>query len=138
MVQSLEWKYTQTPQFTFSTHPIEDDPRERPALPSSLPPSVSVFYCLFPLYHEIRLTSQTRVFLRCKHGAIIESHISTSSDPSVASEQAARVHEAINGRKLHELQSLQWQEALHDRLGPVSVDTARKLSNFIGSKLGCE
>ncbi|PKY04058.1 hypothetical protein P168DRAFT_252839 [Aspergillus campestris IBT 28561] len=118
-LRSLEWKYTQTPQFTFSTHPIEDDPRERPALPSSLPPS-------------------TRVFLRCKHGAIIESHISTSSDPSVASEQAARVHEAINGRKLHELQSLQWQEALHDRLGPDSVDTARELSNFIGSKLGCE
>jgi lipoate-protein ligase A len=40
-LRSLEWKYTQTPQFTFSTYPIEDDPRERPPLPSSLPPSVS-------------------------------------------------------------------------------------------------
>jgi len=40
-LRSLEWKYTQTPQFTFSTYPTEDDPRERPRLPSSLPPSVS-------------------------------------------------------------------------------------------------
>lgn len=38
---SLEWKYIQTPQFTFSTFPFEDDPRPRPPLPSSLPPSVS-------------------------------------------------------------------------------------------------
>lgn len=43
--QSLEWKYTQTPQFTFSTYPIEEDPRERSALPPSLPSSVR-FYLL--------------------------------------------------------------------------------------------
>lgn len=41
-LRSLEWKYTQTPQFTFSTYPIEDDTRERPPLPSSLPSSVSL------------------------------------------------------------------------------------------------
>lgn len=41
-LRSLEWKYTQTPQFTFSTYPIEEDPRERPPLPSSLPTSVSL------------------------------------------------------------------------------------------------
>lgn len=41
-LRSLEWKYTQTPRFTFSTHPIEEDPRERPPLPPSLPPSVSL------------------------------------------------------------------------------------------------
>ncbi|KAK3304677.1 uncharacterized protein B0T15DRAFT_250525 [Chaetomium strumarium] len=28
---SPEWIYGQTPQFTFSTHPTEDDPRERPS-----------------------------------------------------------------------------------------------------------
>jgi lipoate-protein ligase A len=38
--QSLEWKYRQTPQFTFSTYPIEEDPRERSVLPPSLPSSV--------------------------------------------------------------------------------------------------
>ncbi|KAI0181714.1 hypothetical protein GGR52DRAFT_525916 [Hypoxylon sp. FL1284] len=37
-LKSPEWIYTQTPQFTFSTHPTEDDPRPRPPLPDSLPP----------------------------------------------------------------------------------------------------
>lgn len=39
--QSLDWKYIQTPQFTFSTFPTDEDPRERPPLPPSLPYSVS-------------------------------------------------------------------------------------------------
>jgi lipoate-protein ligase A len=30
---SREWVYGQTPQFSFSTHPTEADPRNRPALP---------------------------------------------------------------------------------------------------------
>ncbi|KAK3320556.1 hypothetical protein B0T19DRAFT_243042 [Cercophora scortea] len=36
-LMSPEWIYGQTPQFTFSTHPTEDDPRERPPLPTDLP-----------------------------------------------------------------------------------------------------
>ncbi|BAE57313.1 hypothetical protein BDV35DRAFT_42294 [Aspergillus flavus] len=117
-LMSLEWKYTQTPQFIFSTYPIEDDPRERLPLPSTLPPA-------------------TRVFLRLKHGAIIESHISTSGDASEASEQAARVHEALNGRKLHEITPAQWREVLLDRLGADVEDKSLvELAKFIGSKLG--
>ncbi|ROW06926.1 hypothetical protein VMCG_04112 [Cytospora schulzeri] len=34
---SRDWIYNQTPQFTFSTHPTEDDPRERPPLPEGVP-----------------------------------------------------------------------------------------------------
>ncbi|KAL4990515.1 hypothetical protein BDW68DRAFT_36463 [Aspergillus falconensis] len=117
-LRSLEWKYTQTPQFTFSTYPIEEDPRERPALPPSLPPS-------------------TRVFLRLKHGAIIESRISISDDPSFAAEQASRVHEALNGRNLHELQPSQWTEILLGRLSAdEKPDTVRELASFIASKFG--
>ncbi|PLB46932.1 lipoyltransferase and lipoate-protein ligase [Aspergillus steynii IBT 23096] len=116
---SLEWKYTQTPQFTFSTYPIEDDPRERPALPSSLPP-------------------KTRAFLRLKHGVIIESCISTASEPTLADQQASRVHEALNGRTLHEIQQTHWDEVLLDCLGAeVEATTIHELSKFIGSKLGC-
>ncbi|PSS27062.1 hypothetical protein M430DRAFT_14368 [Amorphotheca resinae ATCC 22711] len=33
---SLDWIYSQTPQFTFSTHATEEDPRERPQLPGDL------------------------------------------------------------------------------------------------------
>ncbi|PWY76229.1 lipoyltransferase and lipoate-protein ligase [Aspergillus heteromorphus CBS 117.55] len=118
-LRSLEWKYTQTPQFIFSTHPVdEEDPRERPALPASLPPS-------------------TRVFLRLKHGAIIESHISTSSDSEVASEQAVRLHETLKERKLHELTPPQWKEVLHAQLGAEEDSHAiEELARFITTKLG--
>ncbi|KAI1206166.1 uncharacterized protein F4807DRAFT_239738 [Annulohypoxylon truncatum] len=38
-LQSPEWIYTQTPQFTFSLYPTSEDPRPRPALPATMPPS---------------------------------------------------------------------------------------------------
>ncbi|KAJ5672324.1 hypothetical protein N7507_001451 [Penicillium longicatenatum] len=116
-LRSLEWKYTQTPQFTFSTYPTEEDPRERPALPSSLPPS-------------------TRAFLRLKYGAIIESNISVSSDASVASDQATRVHEVLNGQKLHEMSVERWADLLRQGLGPSGVDDAQRLANYLGDLLG--
>ncbi|KAH6848166.1 hypothetical protein B0I37DRAFT_415840 [Chaetomium sp. MPI-CAGE-AT-0009] len=34
---SPDWIFGQTPQFTFSTHPTEDDPRERPDVAHTLP-----------------------------------------------------------------------------------------------------
>ncbi|OJJ59357.1 hypothetical protein ASPSYDRAFT_148941 [Aspergillus sydowii CBS 593.65] len=118
-LRSLEWKYTQTPQFTFSTYPIEEDPRERSALPPSLP-------------------SSTRVFLRFKHGAIIESCISTSDDPSLAAEQANRVHKALKGRNLHELCLSHWTDVLLSQLSAdEEPDTVRELASFIASQFGC-
>ncbi|KAJ5408396.1 Biotin/lipoate A/B protein ligase [Penicillium cosmopolitanum] len=119
-LRSLEWKYTQTPQFTFSTYPIEDDPRERPPLPSSLPPS-------------------TRAFLRLKHGAVIESNISLSSDETVASEQATRVHQVLNGQKLHEITLERWVEILQQGLAGTDGATesvVQELSRFLGDMLG--
>ncbi|KAI1388598.1 uncharacterized protein F4822DRAFT_251166 [Hypoxylon trugodes] len=47
-LKSPEWIYTQTPQFTFSTHPTEDDPRPRPPLPKDLPPD---FRATFTVRH---------------------------------------------------------------------------------------
>ncbi|KAI0192593.1 hypothetical protein EV127DRAFT_336449 [Xylaria flabelliformis] len=38
-LRSRDWIYTQTPQFTFSSHPTADDPRPRPDLPTDLPSS---------------------------------------------------------------------------------------------------
>lgn len=119
-LRSLDWKYTQTPRFTFSTYPIEEDPRERPALPQSLP-------------------SSTRAFLRLQHGAVVESHISISSDETVASNQATRVHAALNGQKLHEMTSARWSEILKQGLGgPGGVDDAlvKELAQFLGGLLG--
>ncbi|XXG97420.1 hypothetical protein Hte_003721 [Hypoxylon texense] len=36
-LRSPEWIFAQTPQFTFSTHPTDEDPRPRPPLPDDLP-----------------------------------------------------------------------------------------------------
>ncbi|KAI9732682.1 MAG: Biotin/lipoate A/B protein ligase [Claussenomyces sp. TS43310] len=38
------WIYLQTPQFTFSSDPTGDDPRERPAKPDYLPSSTSISF----------------------------------------------------------------------------------------------
>ncbi|KAK7748182.1 hypothetical protein SLS53_001437 [Cytospora paraplurivora] len=54
---SRDWIYNQTPQFTFSTHPSEDDPRERPPLPAGLP-------------EDFRATIAVR------HGQIVEADLS--------------------------------------------------------------
>ncbi|KAJ9215801.1 hypothetical protein DTO166G4_2638 [Paecilomyces variotii] len=121
-LRSLDWKYLQTPQFTFSTHPIDEDPRPRPSLPPTLPPS-------------------TRIFLRLKHGCVLESHISLSPDLVIAESQAHRVHEALNGRNLHELSMHDWQVALESlrESNEDDVDIAdqvRHLGEFIGTKFG--
>lgn len=119
-LRSLEWKYTQTPRFTFSTYPIEEDPRERPPLPSSLP-------------------STTRAFLRLQHGAIVESQVSVSPDESLASDQSNRVHAFLNGEKLHQLTFSRWSEILKQGLGETDgVDDAlvKELARFLSGHLG--
>ncbi|KAJ5083744.1 hypothetical protein N7456_013171 [Penicillium angulare] len=119
-LRSLDWKYTQTPQFTFSTYPIEEDPRERPPLPASL-------------------SASTRAFLRLKHGAVIESNISISSDASIASLQASRVHELLNGQKLHEMTVERWADILQQGLSAtngVDESSIRALAKYLADMLG--
>lgn len=43
-VQSLDWTYLQTPQFTFSSHKTKDDDRHRPALPEYLPKNIQITF----------------------------------------------------------------------------------------------
>lgn len=79
------------------------------------------------------------MFLRLKHGAIIESNISLSANASVASEQANLVHQVLNGRKLHEITSECWTEML--RQGFAGTDDAdgafvQELADYLGDLLG--
>jgi lipoate-protein ligase A len=79
------------------------------------------------------------VFLRLKHGAIIESNISTSSDALVASDQANRVHQVLNGQKLHEITVERWTEMLRQGLMATDgVDDAlvQELADYLGDLLG--
>ncbi|KAL7624556.1 hypothetical protein AAE478_006123 [Parahypoxylon ruwenzoriense] len=63
-LKSPEWIYTQTPQFTFSTHPATADPRPRPAPPEGF-----------------------RAAMTVRHGQIVGADISsaTSSAPTTPS-----------------------------------------------------
>lgn len=79
------------------------------------------------------------MFLRLKHGAIIESNISVSADTSVASDQATRVHQSLNGQKLHELSIERWTDILRRGLeGTEGVDDAlvNELVSFLSGLLG--
>ncbi|PGH27538.1 hypothetical protein AJ80_00779 [Polytolypa hystricis UAMH7299] len=111
-LQSLDWKYNQSPQFTFSTHPTEEDPRQRPELPPELAPP-------------------TRVFLRLKHGAVVESQISTSADSATAEYQAQQTHEALLGKHLHEISN--WKALL---AASGTDEEIGRLANWLNSKLG--
>ncbi|PGH07825.1 lipoate-protein ligase A [Blastomyces parvus] len=114
-LHSLEWKYCQSPQFTFSTHPTEDDPRPRPPLPPNLP-------------------SSTRVFLRVKSGAIISSQISTSADSQQADIQSGKIHQVLENRKLHEISD--WASLLAGSGAFDSQEVIRNLSSWLADKLG--
>lgn len=82
---------------------------------------------------------QTRVFLRLKHGAIIDSNISLSSDTTIASDQASRVHQVLNGQRLHELTLEHWNmiltQGLKDTEGADDALT-NELALYISGLLG--
>ncbi|KAF4943061.1 hypothetical protein F66182_18871, partial [Fusarium sp. NRRL 66182] len=87
---STDFKFLQTPEFTFSTFPTEDDPRPRPPLPSSLPPS-------------------TKIFIRAKKGIILEATISTSTDAYIVQEQERHSAASLTNKILHEMDEQSWR-----------------------------
>ncbi|KAF3491850.1 lipoyltransferase 1 [Arthroderma uncinatum] len=102
-LHSLEWKYNQCPQFTFSTYPTEEDPRPRPEPSAAISPS-------------------TQAFLRVKSGQIIESNISISSDPEIAQHEAKCVHEILHNKRLHEISD--WASVLSSASKAASQNSA--------------
>ncbi|KAK2606872.1 hypothetical protein N8I77_005595 [Diaporthe amygdali] len=77
-LMSRDWIYNQTPQFTFSTHPSEDDSRERPTLPTDLP-------------------KDFRAMITARHGQIQEAYLSGFD---VASLQGQHLHTVTDWRKI--------------------------------------
>ncbi|EJT76513.1 hypothetical protein GGTG_06432 [Gaeumannomyces tritici R3-111a-1] len=104
-LRSPEWKFGQTTQFTFSTHPTEEDPRERPPLPSDVP-------------------ANFRAGMTIRYGKIkncdiagIDSASSLSHDTSSGTEAMASLNNALVGLNLHEITD--WRNTLA-RLSPAS------------------
>ena len=102
--------FGQTPQFTFSTQPTEEDPRERPLRPLDVPP-----------HFELAFTA--------RHGRLQD--VILSGLPYAASDDAAgsstadfdrATASALDGRLLYEIRD--WR-ALLAEASPVPLDTAR-------------
>ncbi|PCH05094.1 Biotin/lipoate A/B protein ligase [Penicillium occitanis (nom. inval.)] len=102
MMRSTDFKFLQTPEFTFSTFPIEDDPRPRPPLPSSLPPS-------------------TKISIRAKKGIILEASITTSTDAHTMQVQQRHSAELLTNKILHEMDEQSWR-AIVDSVVAIDSD----------------
>jgi lipoate---protein ligase len=83
-LKSPEWKYLQTPSFTFTTQQLVGESFEPAALPCLLPRS-------------------TKVVLKARHGIITESHISLSDNQDVADAEAQQIRAVLQNQKLHEI-----------------------------------
>ncbi|KAL7794236.1 hypothetical protein V8C37DRAFT_376959 [Trichoderma ceciliae] len=82
-LRSKSWIWGQTPRFTFSTHPTEEDPRPRPEVPFDL-----------------------NMYLLAKHGAIEEINIKHSDRAAMKALDAS----ALRGVSVWEIDS--WVESL--------------------------
>ena len=74
-----------------------------------------------------------------KHGAIIESHISTSPDSETAQNQATSIHKILENKNLHEIKD--WNHVLGASMAEsdlLSTDThhGQDLAQWLNSKLG--
>jgi lipoate---protein ligase len=88
-LKSPEWKFLQTPSFTFTTQQLPGESFK-------------------PVLHPKYLPTSTKVVLKVKHGLITDSHISISADQDLADAEAKQVREALQDRKLHEIKD--WQQ----------------------------
>ncbi|KAK3062190.1 hypothetical protein LTS18_004633 [Coniosporium uncinatum] len=82
-LKSMDWTYGQTPQFTFSSYPTEEDDRPRPDMSGVL--------------------ADTRLYVKARYGSVVAAELSvgphTTSDSTIANAFKQR----IKDRKLYEL-----------------------------------
>ncbi|CAK7263761.1 hypothetical protein SEPCBS119000_000650 [Sporothrix epigloea] len=108
-MMTTDWLFGQTPQFSFSTKPSEEDPRERPSRPSDV-----------PLDFELSFTA--------RHGCLQDVVISGLPYDPTGMKDAARAAEfdraaaaSLHERILHEI--VDWRAVLAEA-SPVPLDEA--------------
>ncbi|KAJ9663945.1 hypothetical protein H2201_005427 [Coniosporium apollinis] len=104
--QSLDWTFLQTPQFTFSSHPTEEDDRERPDLPVA-----------------------ARVYLKARFGAISESFVSWADSSSSAVDPSDRLRLDLQDQKLHEIHD--WTAVVEKASGPQNARAGSALGAWL-------
>ncbi|EFX06412.1 hydroxymethylglutaryl-lyase [Grosmannia clavigera kw1407] len=91
-----EWIYGQTPQFSFSTHPSDEDPRDRPPPPPTVPPSFRLaFTARHGRLHDVVLSGLP--------------YLSPGDDLTTAAADRS-LAAALDGRPLYEIYN--WQHVL--------------------------
>ena len=117
-LRSPEWKFLQTPSFTFTTQQLPGESFK-------------------PVLHPKYLPTSTKVVLKVKHGHITDSHISISTDQEVADAEAQQVRQVLQDRKLHEIKDWQQTFAEMDRwVHPSTGALAGWLSEMFPPALG--
>lgn len=105
-LRSLDWIFAQTPQFTFSTHPTEEDPRPRPEFASQ-----------FGLGDGDELIE---ALLTVRQGEVTEAEMNVPPESTPLGMNGTRTAEATKeqaaslvGTKLHEVQD--WRSLLRNK-----------------------
>ncbi|KAK0705973.1 hypothetical protein B0T26DRAFT_814647 [Lasiosphaeria miniovina] len=120
-LMSPEWIYDQTPQFTLSSHPTDDDPRPRPALPPNLPPNL-------------------RIHLTVRHGEIQTAAVSGLRYVALSRADESAAHDAalstsLAGQRLHDIRD--WHAVL-ERAAPVSAADRLHVGGWLNGMFGLE
>ncbi|CAK7197981.1 hypothetical protein SEUCBS139899_000635 [Sporothrix eucalyptigena] len=112
-LMTADWLFGQTPQFTFSTQPTEEDPRERPLRPLDVPPQFDLSFT-------------------ARHGRLLDvalSGLPYDASENVGSDRAADFDQAaaskLEGRILYEIRD--WRAVLAEA-SPIPLDTEAEAS----------
>jgi len=109
-LMSREWTYLQTPQFTFASHPTEDDPRVRPALPEYLP-------------------ANFRASFTARNGAVTNAKLEYKTSEAIT----GRLEEDLEGRNLHEI--LDWLDVFGESQSAETQAVSTWLNSLFGQEL---
>ncbi|KAL8767040.1 MAG: hypothetical protein Q9209_006334 [Squamulea sp. 1 TL-2023] len=117
-LQTPEWLYEQTPQFTLSSHRCPEDDRVRPPLPGWFP-------------------SSARIHLRIKSGIIIANNITLSTDPNTAAAEQEQFSSVLNGSRIIKIDS--FRELLGEKVYlPGQERDVRRVGAWLDMMLGKE
>lgn len=107
-LKTLEWIYSQTPQFTFSSHPVDQDGHEKAS-------------------HTIPFSA--RIYLKVQHGIITESLV---EGPAIASEQLKWFQSRLQNQKLQDIKD--WNHLLATEHGS-SAQEMDAIATWLGDMM---
>lgn len=130
-LQSKSWIWGQTPRFTFSTHPTEEDPRPRPELPFDVSIySYNTSSFMLHCFHWLTFSFKLNMSLLARHGIIDEVNIKHSDGAAVDALDAS----IFQGVSIWEIGN--WAESLNQAGlgGGLSKEAGAWLNGIFGTE----